>query len=427
MKRIKNIVLLFVATLLLGACKKVSDFDGERPDERLAAHLAAYEQLLVEAEYGWIGYLYPDGGGGYAFKFAFDANNRVIMYADRKEAQATTPKESSYRLRATQVPSLYFDTYSYLHELADPDPLKSGGNVGEGQLSDFEFSILSASVDTIRLKGNLNESELILVRATADQGDDYIGKVYAQKQRLEAFKRFPYYYNQLAIGGKQYNITINTQRQTVSFYSNAGSFTSFNTTYVAQDNGIVFQTPFVDGDVRIPSFSDIAINQTAHTATVNVDGLSVSITNAPEPIAIDAEAGQRMYVETYTYASDSAFTVGGEADGLGISAITGYAGTYYIPRRYADGYDAVFVLWNDGYNYVGPALNTRISDGKLFFHNLVGYGNNGLDGFTENDINLLYVLRDQLLDEQGYYVYQTGANSYDLVSVADGRVWIRFY
>jgi hypothetical protein len=242
----KKIILFGLMIIGLAACKKSND-DIERPDERLTKTLNAYQKQLQEAENGWIGYLFPKGGGGYTFKFKFDDKNRVVTYSDMMEDMATTPKESSYRLKAVQLPTLYFDTYSYLHMLADPDESVLGGTRGEGFSSDFEFAFLSSSADTIKMKGNLNGSTLMLVRAKADEGDDYIAKTYANNESLAEINKFQYYYKELTLGGKNYNITINADRHSVSFNYDDGGFKTFTTEFASSPTGIVLREPFIQG------------------------------------------------------------------------------------------------------------------------------------------------------------------------------------
>ncbi|WP_437918041.1 DUF4302 domain-containing protein [Sphingobacterium sp. LRF_L2] len=426
MNIIKNKIYICVVLLIITACSKKDEFEGERVDVRLGAVLEEYQKQLVEAPNGWIAYLFPAGGGGYTFKFDFTAQNRVTMSATVEETYANTPKESSYRLRATQVPSLYFDTYNYIHQLADPDPLKSGGSVGEGHLSDFEFSILSASADTLRLKGNLNGSELVLIKATATQKDNFTARAYAQLNAIAQTKVFPYYYNEITIGGSSYNLTFNADKNTLSFYGTDG--TTFSTTYAATEDGVVLQEPFVAGNVLLHTLKGLNVNTATHTIRATAGELSLQTTNKATPIAIDLAAAQRMYIEPYQYVSLDAFTVNGVEDGFHMSDISGYAAVTFYPRRYVDGYDAFFVYWNQAANYVGPAVKTSLSsDGKILFHSLAGYGNNGnLDLLTDDDSAKIQEFTSQVLSPEGYYVYQTGTQSYDLVSVSDSKIWIRF-
>ena len=79
-----------------------------------------YGSALTGSATGWNATIKTGTGGIFHFHFRFNESNRVFMYADINLETATTAKESSYRLKALQTPALIFDTYSYLHILADP-------------------------------------------------------------------------------------------------------------------------------------------------------------------------------------------------------------------------------------------------------------------------------------------------------------------
>lgn len=420
----KTMIYLLLWALVLGACSKKEDFDGIRVDERLSEHLVEYEAQLIGAENGWLGYLYPQAGGAYTFRFVFSDDNRVSMQASMNAQYASNAWESSYRLRATQVPSLYFDTYSYIHVLADPDPLVGGGPAGQGQWSDFEFAILSVTPDTIRLKGNHNGSDLVLIRASETQGEEYVSEAYAYNQQINQFVHMPYYYNRLSIDGREYAFTVNAGRNTVNFYSDNEGFMGFTTTYATLDNGILLRSPFVDGDLVISELNDFNIDTQSGIATVRVGGIEATITNESDPIVIDPSSARRMYIASYSYTSGLGFTVGGHADADRLSEIPGYLGMQYIPRRYVDGYDAFMFYFNHGAGAYTAALNTHIETDGRFTFSYVGWA--GMWPGGEYDVAIQNTL-DQLFDPQGYYVYWTGASSYDLVSVSDSKRWIRFY
>jgi hypothetical protein len=119
----------------------------------------------------------------------FSTEGRVSMIGDIVEETATAPFESSFRLDAFQRPSLVFDTYSYIHQLSDPDPSVNGGILGHGYLSDFEFSFESSHADTIRLTGNQHQSELILVRATQKESELYsAGKLNTVMKKIKEYQ-----------------------------------------------------------------------------------------------------------------------------------------------------------------------------------------------------------------------------------------------
>ena len=176
MKRIAIYALLSLA--VFSGCKKNNEIlvDGERPEERVAAALTKYSDQLTDSPYGWKAYLYPNGGGGFSFYFNFTKKNRVTMYSDLDAGPATESMESSYRLKASQTPSLVFDTYNYMHILADPDGRVFGGDDGWGLYSDFEFNFGVQTGDTLKLTGKLLDSKLVMVRATKDEQDLYNNK-----------------------------------------------------------------------------------------------------------------------------------------------------------------------------------------------------------------------------------------------------------
>lgn len=422
----KKIILYGLIIVGLSACKKSKIDPDNFPDARLGKALGEYQTQLAGAKNGWIGYLYPKGGGGYTFKFKFDDKNRVVTYATINDETATTPMESSYRLKATQLPSLYFDTYTYLHTLADPDPEISGGGSGVGKESDFEFSFLTASADTIKLEGNLNESSLILVRAKDTEGDDYISRAYSNITTISKVNNFQYYYKKLTLGGKDYNVTINTLASTISFYYNDNGFKRFTTEYAAGATGIQLRTPFVTGTASISELHDFNINVAAGTVEAFSGTTKLLITNVATPLTFDKDAPTKFYTNKYTYTSDFGFTINGVENAHGVNALPGYVGMQFTANFYSDPFDVLWFYYNGGATRYGPIFNTRLTaDGKAVFVKSP-YGNQGTNPGTAGvaSVNKVY---NQLAEVGGYYAFETGVNSYDLVSVTDSKNWIRFY
>ncbi len=182
MIRIKNIFTFIICALLLAGCTKKTDeiFD-KSVDERLSEALANFQNTLTSAP-GWKLFVYPKGlesqdikVGGFTYYVKFTNNNRVTMVSDFATNIAATPKESGYRLKALQRPSLIFDTYTYMHIPADPDPNVSfspTGNGGYGYGTDFNFSFKDVTPkDTMYLEGNFNKSAAVLVKATQGEMD----------------------------------------------------------------------------------------------------------------------------------------------------------------------------------------------------------------------------------------------------------------
>ena len=359
--------------------------------------------------------MFPNGGGAFTFTFKFDDKNRVISMADIDQTTATTALESSYRLKAAAQPSLYFDTYSYLHILADPDQ-------GLGGYSDFEFGIQSASTDTIKLKGNVSGSELILVRTKQADAGTVIAKSIAFNASLNRASEFNYYYNLLNIAGKTYDFTLNPIQKTVSFYYAAnGAFKSYSTEYAVTSNGVLLRKPFIDGDLQITEMHDIAIDVAQAKISLKAGNNTGTTTNVATPLAISLDAASALYTSGLDFESSTGFTVAGKADYFGLTKIPGYSYIYLSPKYFTNA-DAMFIVY--GSRQYGPAFNIQLpANGALVFA-----GNYALQGTSPGAAYTTAIanFRAQVLTTAGYYVFPTSKASYDLVSVTDSRIWIRF-
>lgn len=420
MKHIKYLVFFI---LTLASCKK--EFEGVRPDAKINQLRDQYSQQLTGAKNGWIGYLFPAGGGGYTFKFTFNDKHRVKTYATIDAKKAESPDESSYRLVADQLVSLYFDTYSYLHQLADPDESKSGGRRGGGKISDFEFAIIESSTDTMKLRGNHNESQLILIRAKDNEGDNFIKDAFNLNNKIDDINQLRHYYNNVKLNNKEYGAIINTELNTISFYhSENGLFNSFYSEYAMSSKGIVLKTPFIAGNLRINYIDDFNINKTSNSATAKINGKTeIKFSNSDKPLIIDKEAPRRMYLTNKNHTSSHGFTIAGKKDAVGIRKFPLFNFLVFVPRRYIDPIDALYVIYEEDLN-VGPLFTTNYNDqGILSFKPIRLL--TGIDPGEE--LEKIIIQQNNLwFDPNGFYVYQTGKENYDLVSIKDSKVWIRF-
>lgn len=164
---IKYLVYILLVAMVVTSCKKdlhSSVFD-QSADQRLNKVLADYQSILVAAPYGWVAKVVPNpeqNNNVYAFWFKFNDSNRVVSRWQNQPSLS-----SSYRLKALQQPELIFDTYTYLHLLADPEQKVPGAQLGTGLKSDFELEIISGSADSFVLKGKYNGSDITMSRAAA--------------------------------------------------------------------------------------------------------------------------------------------------------------------------------------------------------------------------------------------------------------------
>ena len=174
------IIALFIS------CKKEQEYVfEEKPNARIEQTLQALETQLTAGN-GWIANIYTKSTSGkaYSFYFQFKEANRVLMMSDIDATSSSVAKESSYRLKWMQQPSLLFDTYNYIHRLADPMPDSGGGTAGvggeagQGLISDFEFGLTSdavnslkdnSNVDTLSTIGRYNSIPVSFYRASSEE------------------------------------------------------------------------------------------------------------------------------------------------------------------------------------------------------------------------------------------------------------------
>ena len=345
------------------------------------------------------------------------------------------PKESSYRLKALQQPSLIFDTYSYLHVLSDPDETVNGGTRGAGLLSDFEFYFDSSTTDTIKLVGRLHGSKMILIRATQAEGDAYNSGALAVGLYINKILT---YFKRLTIGGGLYDIKIDpvTRQFIFSWLDANGNLQTFATGYYFIAGGIIFTAPLVNGAQTISGFSDITWNQATETINLTSNGTAATITGIVVPLKVDLTAPHRWWqygVDNNSFwLSGNGFHVNGVDDALGIRSLTSGTSTFYALfywPKVATSNDAFGPFFLNAtqdsllLDYVNaPAFPNFTTDGRAIFVQLGDYGPPNFlpyptTGPAAQSKTLLY-------NSSGYYFVQTGATTYDMVSASDGKTWI---
>jgi hypothetical protein len=438
----KNLLYYLLAITLVASCRKYDDgnaFD-KSPDERINETLTAYQQAITGAQYGWNANLTTASGGTYRFYFSFNDSNRVQMYSDFDTTTSNVIKESSYRLKALQQPSLIFDTYSYIHILADPDASVNGGTYGSGLQSDFEFMIDSVTADSIKLTGRYYGSSLIMRKAA--QGDR---NVWATRQvtngvlNFKNFGKFLYYFKRLNYRGTDYELQFDTtvRKVTVSWGSGAAT-QSVTTSYYFWANGIYFSDPIVNGANSIPGFSITSFtNGTAASQVMNVtvNGTAATIKGATAPINPDdknAPARWRAFAGAtdYYWISFDGFHKNGVDDALNLKSVHNDTAVFYflLYRPNIGSVDALLTIYRDT---VDNSLDA-ISGSWVTMNSLFGSSKVSFSEQTRTDVpwpasGPANDTRTQFFDGSGYYFVQTSAYSYDMVSASDATTWITWY
>jgi hypothetical protein len=438
------IYFVFLLAAFASCKKEDSNAFDKSPDERVNETLANYQALLSGAENGWRAVVYPTGGGAYSFYFKFNDTNRVMMYSDFDSASASTARESSYRLKSLQQPSLIFDTYSYLHLLADPNEntinIQSdvngfrGGMPGQGLQSDFEYAIDTATADSVRLTGRQHGTRAVLVKATPQEAAAYgNGELATPLLQLQNINKILYYFKRLTLGGKTYDVSINDNLKIIAFtWVSNGQVNTFNTTYFYTTDGILFSTPFNDGSQTITGFTNINWNESTNTFSVTANNSTGTIAGVNNPIAVDKQAPLRWWNYAVSYGNTYWISL----DGFHVNGVDD---AYNIKSLQKDDWSYLFLIYwpriNTGIDFMGPFfLNAARDSADLFYGTIPRSPTVTADGralFREDQLFGTYpesgpaaLTREQLYNAGGYYFVQTGATSYDMVSAADARIWI---
>lgn len=435
----KKIVLyLLPAITLIASCRKNDDhiFD-KSPDERINETLQNYQAAITSAPNGWNGNLITGNGGTHRFYFSFNENNRVVMYSDFDSTTATEIKESSYRIKALQQPSLIFDTYSYIHILADPDASVNGGSYGAGLRSDFEFRIDTVTTDSISLTGRFHGSKLSLRKATAQDRTVWENKqVTTGVVRFRDFWKFLLYFKRLTYGSNQYELQFDStvKRVTIS-WRNGNQTHSVSRGYYFWANGIGFTDPVVNGSQTVPGFTIVDFNAGSQIMNVMVNGTAATITGFNAPLNPDVrDAGTRWWQQGAAgdqyWVSIDGFHVNGVDDGYNLKSLKTDTSEYYFllykPNR--NSIDAFFSI------YLNPTTDEAdVNHGSWL--RMTSSPSTGRATFTEFEpwdnpfpaTGPAAQTRAQMLNGNGYYFVQSSERTYDMVSVADAKIWLTWY
>jgi hypothetical protein len=433
----KTFLYYLLVVTVVASCRKDTHVFSQSPDERINETLAAYQKTISGSTYGWNGNLVTGSGGFYRFYFSFNDSNRVQMYSDWDSTTSSVIKESSYRLKALQQPSLIFDTYSYIHILADPDASVNGGTFGVGLKSDFEFRIDTVTADSIHLTGRMNGSLLSLRKATqADRAVWQNKQVQAGVQSFRNFWNFLLYWRRLNYGGAQYELQFDSTSKNVTIsWMAGGQAQSIKRGYYFWANGVSFSDPVVNGSQTVPGFTITGFNATTQVMNVTVNGTAATITGYNAPInpnvknAVNSWWQQSGGGDNYWISVDG-FHVNGVDDAYNIKSLKTDTTKYYylIYKANPNSVDAFLPVFLDSTtnslvaNYRSWLLmNVTATTGRARFSETSQAPSDpwpaGPAGNTHN----------QMLNANGFYFVQSSSSSYDMVSVADAKVWLTWY
>jgi hypothetical protein len=435
----KHIIYLLILTTVIACKKDKSAFDKDA-DDRINEQLKSYQSTITGSPNGWTATLVTRVGLIYSFYFRFNDSNRVFMYCDFDSTTAGVLKESSYRLKSLQQPCLLFDTYSYIHQLADPDASVNGGYPGGGLLSDFEFEIDTIAADTIKLTGRFNGSSAILRKASAQDRAAWENKqVRNNLVALSNLGKILNYFKRLTYNGTEYEIQFNTALKlaVITWMDASGTPHTLATSYFFSGTGLQFSTPVVNGSTTITGFSITGFNTTTNTLQVKVNNnTDATIAGATRPVAPDVQAGRRWWqwgaaAQSY-WRSVNGFHVNGIEDAFGVRSLRTDSSSYYyftywpgVKPASGPSFDALIPFYYvpaiDDLDFIyGTAPEPSFqSDGRVVFSYL---GDLTVGPYPTT--GPAFKTKEQFYSTSGYWFVQTSENSYDMVSASDAKAWI---
>ena len=233
---------LMVATLPSCLKDDKANFSGS-PATRLDEAVKVNKQILESAPNGWsLGYYAGRNysGPGFTLTLKFKDGKAYIM-GDNKDA--TTIGVSEYDVVKDQGVVLTFPTYnSVIHELA-------GASQGypEGLQGDYEFSILEANSNFIRLRGKKWKNEMILTPIKNQTQEEFIQKVLTIREGMTT-NNYHFILGKDTLSAGEVNIE--TRRLTAKINN-----VSYDLAYNLTDTGLNLSSPIKIGTKEYSSFT----------------------------------------------------------------------------------------------------------------------------------------------------------------------------
>ena len=233
---------LMVATLPSCLKDDKANFSGS-PAARLDEAVKVNKQILESAPNGWsLGYYAGRNysGPGFTLTLKFKDGKAYIM-GDNKDA--TTVGVSEYDVVKDQGVVLTFPTYnSVIHELA-------GASQGypEGLQGDYEFSILEANANFIRLRGKKWKNEMILTPIKNQTQEEFIQKVLTIREGMTT-NNYHFILGKDTLSAGEVNIE--TRRLTAKINN-----VSYDLAYNLTDTGLNLSSPIKIGTKEYSSFT----------------------------------------------------------------------------------------------------------------------------------------------------------------------------
>lgn len=165
--------LLGVSLALAGCSRTEPDVFDKPASQRVLEGVSQVDQILTSATNGWGATYKTSRGFKTDLQFKFLPDHKVTIWSDF----SADPITSTYKYTASRGVVLSFDTYGMMSMLSDPTILYDGRGsaeerqkkMGESFGGDLEFEVLSATADSVVMRGmkQMNDSVILKPLASA--------------------------------------------------------------------------------------------------------------------------------------------------------------------------------------------------------------------------------------------------------------------
>ncbi|WP_442588378.1 DUF4302 domain-containing protein [Pedobacter sp. AW31-3R] len=420
----RYILFLTLAVFGISGCKKesLSTFDIEKSFEDPNVRYEDFKKVIADGTDGFKVLIEPTTSGnliGGYIKFESATNSKIVL--DNTLQNAATPVDNGYTIKVSQTNTVL--------GLGGSSPFSITARAISGV--DTTYSYKYTVGDTIKMVGDLLGTKMSLIKVVKADGDAYLaGKMAEIVGHVNDIMLFPRYFKRITVGTKSYDVSFNTNNKKVIFnYSDGSVYKTFSSEYAYSNSGIEFKRPFIDGNVTIPSLSELVINTSAHSATLTAGTTTATLTNELTPAAIDLTAASTFLTSPFKgdwSESYTGFTIAGVEDALGVTSIPNFFSIDLYPGD-EDNYSTLQFWLTSSYYSLTPAGAAYASeDGKLHF-GFLGYLGSSTSTATSN---VVVATARIFAQTEGFYVVpatgSAGGPAYDLVNARDATSWITF-
>lgn len=261
-KVISSIFMGMAAMFAITACTpETEDIFSETSSERIDRYTREVKEVLQNAPNGWRAEYYASTSyGGYNVFMKFDDKNVTIAseklgdsHNGGVDANGELNLETAhYKIEQSMGAILSVDAHnSVFHYYAEPKNPDGYGDSGDGMYGDFEFRVISASADSVILRGKKHQSKVCLYPVAKEK--TWLEE-YNKIQQTEKIMSARTYY--LFQNGQSKDITITTSYRSLVFeYDNEeGVATRTAVPYIVTEEGFKLYRSYTVNGITVDGF-----------------------------------------------------------------------------------------------------------------------------------------------------------------------------